>query len=83
MKIKLYSTDYVIVDSQTKKPLEGYEHVYHYTSVIDKFNEKLMKEGYEYISMTELPKEEKNKFKQSIKETEEFYKKEIKEFYND
>lgn len=51
MKIKLYSTDYVIVDSQTKKPLEGYE----------------------YISMTELPKEEKNKFKQSIKETEEFY----------
>ena len=73
MKIKLYSTDYVIVDSQTKKPLEGYESIYHYTSVIEKLNEKLMNQGYEYISMTELPKEEKNKFKQSIKETEEFY----------
>jgi hypothetical protein len=73
MTSKLYSTDYVIVDSQTKKPLEGYESIYHYTSVIEILNEKLINEGYEYISMTELPKEEKEQYKQTIKETEEFY----------
>ena len=73
MKIKLYSTDYVIVDSQTKKPLEGYESIYHYTSVIEMLNEKLINEGYEYISITELPKEEKEQYKQTIKETEGFY----------
>ena len=73
MTSKLYSTDYVIVDSQTKKPLEGYESIYHYTSVIEMLNEKLINEGYEYISMTELPKEEKEQYKQTIIETEEFY----------
>lgn len=70
MTTELYPTDYVIVDNKTHKPLEGYEHVYHYTSVIDNFNEKLMKEGYEYISMSELSDVEKNKFKQSIKDME-------------
>ena len=73
MAVKLYDTDYVIVDSKTKKPLEGYEHVYHYTSVIDNFNEKLMNEGYEYISMSELSDEDKNKYIETIKETEECY----------
>ena len=73
MTTELYPTDYVIVDSKTHKPLEGYEHVYHYTSVIDNFNEKLMKEGYEYISMSELSDVDKNKFKQSIKQMEDFY----------
>ena len=73
MTSKLYPTDYVIVDSQTKKPLEGYESIYHYTSVIEMLNEKLINEGYEYISMTELPKEEKEQYKQTIIETEEFY----------
>ncbi len=70
---ELYPTDYVIVDSKTHKPLEGYEHIYHYTSVIDNFNEKLMKEGYEYISMSELSDVEKTKCKQSIKEMEGFH----------
>ena len=73
MTSKLYPTDYVIVDSQTKKPLEGYESIYHYTSVIEMLNEKLINEGYEYISITELPKEEKEQYKQTIKETEEVY----------
>lgn len=73
MTTELYPTDYVIVDSKTHKPLEGYESIYHYTSVIDNFNEKLMKEGYEYISMSELSDVEKIKFKQSIKEMERFH----------
>ena len=73
MKVKLYPTDYVIVDSQTKKPLEGYDIIYHYTSVIEVLNEKLINDGYEFMCMTELPKEEKEQFKQAIKETEEFY----------
>ena len=73
MTTELYPTDYVIVDSKTHKPLEGYESIYHYTSVIDNFNDKLMKEGYEYISMSELSDVEKIKFKQSIKEMERFH----------
>ena len=67
---KLYNTDYVIVDSKTKKPMEGYESIYHYTSVINNLNEKLMEDGVEYISMSELSKDDKNKYKQTIKEME-------------
>jgi len=70
MTIKLYSTDYVVVDAETKKPLEGYENIYHYTSVIEILNEKLMNQGYEYISMSELSKEDKKQFKETIKEME-------------
>ena len=70
MTIKLYSTDYVVVDAKTKKPLEGYENIYHYTSVIEILNEKLMNEGCEYISMSELSKEDKKQFKETIKEME-------------
>ena len=68
--MKLYETDFVIVDSKTKKPMEGYENIYHYTSVIDNLNEKLMSEGFEYISMAELSKEDKNKYRETIKEME-------------
>ena len=68
--MKLYETDFVIVDSKTKKPMEGYENIYHYTSVIENLNEKLMKEGCEYISMEELSKEDKNKYRETIKEME-------------
>ena len=71
--MKLYETDYVIVDTKTKRPAEGYEIIYHYTSVIDIFNERLMKDGYEYISMADLSKEDKKKYKQTIKEMESFY----------
>jgi hypothetical protein len=60
MTSKLYPTDYVIVDSQTKKPLEGYESIYHYTSVIEMLNEKLINEGYEYISIQSYLKKRKN-----------------------
>ena len=73
LKTKLYDTDYVLVDSKTKKPMEGYEIIYHYTSVINAFNDRLMKEGCEYVSMSELSDEDKNKYIETIKETEEFY----------
>lgn len=66
----LYDTDYVIVDSKTKKPMEGYEIIYHYTSVINNFNERLMEEGCEYVSMSELSEEDKKKYKETIKEME-------------
>jgi len=68
--LEIYKTDFVIVDSKTKKPMEGYENIYHYTSVIDNLNEKLMSEGCEYISMAELSKEDKNKYRETIKEME-------------
>ena len=68
--IKLYNRDYVIVDSKTKKPIEGYESIYHYTSVIDNLNEKLMTDGVEYISMSELSKDDKKKYRETINEME-------------
>ena len=68
--IKLYNTDYVIVDSKTKKPMEGYEIIYHYTSVIDNLNEKLMTDGVEYIPMSELSKDDKKKYREIINEME-------------
>tara|TARA_R110002051_G_scaffold52381_2_gene99489 strand:- start:2573 stop:3025 length:453 start_codon:yes stop_codon:yes gene_type:complete len=68
--LEIYETDFVIVDSKTKKPMEGYENIYHYTSVIENLNEKLMKQGCEYISMEELSKEDKNKYRETIKEME-------------
>jgi hypothetical protein len=68
---ELYPTDYVIIDSATKKPIEGYEHIYHYTSVINHFNERLEDEGWEYVSMSELSEDDKNKYKQTIKQMEE------------
>ena len=68
--IKLYNTDYVIVDSKTKKPMEGYEIMYHYTSVINNLNEKLMEDGVEYISMSELSKDDKKKYRETINEME-------------
>ena len=67
---KLYNTDYVIVDSKTKKPMEGYESIYHYTSVINNLNEKLMEDGVEYISMSELSKDDKKKYREIINEME-------------
>ena len=75
MTIELYPTDYVIIDSDTRKPIEGYEHIYHYTSVINHFNEILLAEdkGWEYVSMSELSDEDKAKYKQTIKEMEEFH----------
>lgn len=75
MTIELYPTDYIIIDSDTRKPIEGYEHIYHYTSVINHFNEILLAEdkGWEYVSMSELSDEDKAKYKQTIKEMEEFH----------
>ena len=66
--LEIYETDFVSVDSKTKKPMEGYENIYHYTSVIENLNEKLMKQGCEYISMSELSDEDKDKYKSTIKQ---------------
>lgn len=73
MSNTLYDTDYVIVDSKTKKPMEGYEIIYHYTSVINNFNERLIEEGCEYVSMSELSDEDKKKYKETIKEMESMH----------
>ena len=75
MSNTLYDTDYVIVDSKTKKPMEGYETIYHYTSVINHLNEILIDEGkeWEYVSMSELSDEDKKKYKETIKEMESIH----------
>ena len=54
--MKLYETDYVLVNSKTKKPIESLDVIYHYTSVIELLNETLIKKNIEYMSMKELQK---------------------------
>ena len=58
----LYRTDYVLVDLETQKPVESYNIINHYTSVIDEFNVQLTNNGVEYISMDKLSKEEQAKY---------------------
>ena len=43
--VKLFVSDYVLVNSKTKKPIESYEIINHYTSVIAEFNERLESEN--------------------------------------
>ena len=54
--MKLHKTDYVLVDSKTKKPIESLDVIYHYTSVVELLNETMIKKNIEYMSMSELPK---------------------------
>jgi hypothetical protein len=63
----LYSTDYVLVDLETQKPIESYDIINHYTSVIDEFNLQLTNNGVEYIPMTRLTREEQNKYLNAMK----------------
>ena len=65
--LKLFASDYVLINSKTKKPIESYEIINHYTSVIAEFNEHLESKNCEYISMADLPKKEKTKYLKAIK----------------
>jgi hypothetical protein len=64
---QLFVSDYVLVNLKTKKPIESYEIINHYTSVIAEFNEYLESKNCEYIPMTELSKKEKTKYLKAIK----------------
>ena len=70
--LKLFASDYVLVNSKTKKPIESYEIINHYTSIIAEFNEHLESKNCEYISMADLPKKEKTKYLKAIKKMEQF-----------
>ena len=66
-RIKLISEDYVLVNRITKKPVEGYDTIYHYSSIIDMLNcnnDMRPKPNWEheYISMTALSIEEQKKY---------------------
>lgn len=63
----LYNTDYVLVDIETKKPIESYDVINHYTSVIDEYNDHLLSENIEYIPMNKLPKEEQTNYLINLK----------------
>jgi hypothetical protein len=50
----LYETDFVII--KNNKPVESYDVIYHYSSVIEMINTGFeLNEGEEFIAMTELP----------------------------
>ena len=45
----LYNTDYVLVDIETQKPVESYDVINHFSSVINEYNDHLLSENIEYI----------------------------------
>ena len=66
-EIQLYNTDYVIIKGGV--PISDFDIVYHYTSIIELFNDGFnLEEGEEIISMTELPQELQDKYIATIKE---------------
>ena len=67
---QLFASDDVLVNLKTKKAIESYEIINHYTSVIAEFNEYLESKNCEYISMADLPKKEKSKYLKAIKNIE-------------
>ena len=54
MGIKLYDTDYIIIDSKTKQPIESLGICY---SEESKADVGTLEKEWEWISMTKLPKE--------------------------
>ena len=66
-EIQLYDTDYVIIKDGV--PISDFDIVYHYTSIIELFNDGFnLEEGEEIISMTKLPQELQDKYIATIKE---------------
>jgi hypothetical protein len=63
----LYNTDYVLVDIETKKPIESYDVINHFSSVIDEYNDHLLSENIEYIPMNKLSKEEQTNYLINLK----------------
>ena len=68
-KIQLSDTDYVIIKDGI--PISDFDIVYHYTSIIELFNDGFnLEEDEEIISMTKLPQELQDKYITTIKENE-------------
>jgi hypothetical protein len=63
----LYSTDYVLVDIKTKKPIESYNIINHFSSIISEYNNHLLSNNIEYISMDKLTKQEQTNYLNIIK----------------
>ena len=63
----LYNTDYVLVDIETKKPIESYDVINHFSSVINEYNDHLLSENIEYIPMNKLSKEEQTNYLINLK----------------
>ncbi len=65
-KVKLYKTDYVLVDRETQKPIESIDVVYHYSSLIEILNDITNIGGHrpfsEYIPVTDLKDEYKSEY---------------------
>ena len=70
-KVKLYKTDYVLVNRETQKPIESIDVVYHYSSLIKILNDITYDGGCEYIRVTDLKDEYKSKY---LDYAEEIYK---------
>ena len=67
-KIKLFEEDYVIL--YNGEPSEPLDVIYHYTSIIEMFNDDgfSLAKGEEIVCMTELPQELQDKYIEEIKE---------------
>ena len=64
MSMKLYDTDYIIIDSKTKQPIESLGICYNEES---KAAVGTLETGWEWVSMTKLPKELQEKAIEELK----------------
>jgi hypothetical protein len=65
--IKIYETDYVLM--KDGKPVEDYDMIYHYTTIVEMLNNGFkLGEGEYFLSMTDLPQDLKDNYIKAIKD---------------
>ena len=66
-ELKLYETDYVIIKEGV--PIDPFDVIYHYTSIIEMVNVGfVLSDGEEIVPMTTLSQELQDKYIETIKE---------------
>ena len=71
---KLYPTDFVIINKETKEPIEPLDVIYSSLSLAEFLNsgeyQVKPESNYEFVSMTELSKELQNRYLQAMRGVE-------------
>ena len=56
--VEIYETDYVLFNTAKQRPIEGFDTIYSYESVVTLFNNGFhLEEDEKFFRMTDLPKD--------------------------
>lgn len=61
--------DFILVDKVTREPIERFDIVYHYTSVIELMNDGFDMDGLEWVCVASLPMGLQMQISQAIEST--------------